>query len=464
MEKMSAEPSKIHSLLDLDDNCLHEIFCLLSIEDLTRMACSCTRMQSVARGVYHLKHKSQCVDLYEFATNNPYAWDTSINLIDDQFHNGRLLRHFGHMISDLSFTFTTEQTESFNFVFKYCSGGALERLTVAGRTENFRIDKAIDSTELFGTIKELKLYGCNHKAFDGKHLSKCQRLERLTLYKTEAGKFLLKHFPNIKSFAMQRVCDEDRRKTVQRIISFLKRHKQLTELELNSPDYCSLVLVGTLQHLERLSINDGLFSFGDEHIMPLAALTKLKSLKLYCGDKQMGRFLNSLKSTESLEELDLIFCYFRNENALMSAIGKFQQLEVFKFNGGCWLQDNHLSNLNLSRLRKLSMLNFSKVTDDGLINVVDRMPAMEELTLNENSYKFRLSSNVYNRVADICENRESKLVMMVNCGIDVELEASLYYQRGDFFRYYDSLDEGTEYADYEIDDDNEDNEDHILYF
>lgn len=462
---MSAEPCKINSLLDLDDNCLHEILCLLSIEDLARMACSCTRMQSVARGVFRLKHKSQPVNLYEFATNNPYAWDTSINFIDNQFHNGRLLRHFGHMITDLSFTFTTEQTESFNFVIKYCSGGALEQLIVAGRTQNFRIDKAGDPTELFGSVNELKLYGCNHKAFDGKHLSKCHRLERLTLHKTEAGKFLLNHFPNIKSFAMQRVCDEDRRKTVQRINSFIKRHKQLTELELNSPDYCSLVLVGKLQHLERLSINGGLFSFGDEHIMPLATLTKLKSLKLYCGDEQMGRFLNSLKSTESLEELDLIYCYFRYENELMSAIGKFQRLEVLKFNGGCWLQDNHLSNLNLRRLRKLSVLNLSKVTDDGLINLVDRMLALEELTLNESFYKFRLSSNVYNRVADICENRQSKLVMMVNCGVDVEFEASLNYQRGDFFRYFDSLDEGTENEDYGADDDdNEGNEDNIVYF
>lgn len=131
-----------HNLQDMNDDCLVEIFKHLSVRRLADVASTCTRFRTIARKVFSLRHKSNCVEIE--------IEDTYYYPKDAKYHqqSAALLRNFGDLMTDLKVIFEYEaelefkNTSVMSLMTKYCTGPLekleLEYLSIGGcRTPKF---------------------------------------------------------------------------------------------------------------------------------------------------------------------------------------------------------------------------------------------------------------------------------------------------------------------------------------
>lgn len=402
--------------MDINDDCLFEIFTILNIRELTDVASTSTRFRTIARDVFSFRHKSNCVDI---GVGWPFTnGDNIANAYQRQI--GPILRNFGDLLTKVKVIFSSENdaklynTRVFNMMAKYCTGG-LNQLELRC-CQTLEPDEIVDARALFRNVKDLVLI--RSAAISGSFLSDAKKLTRLNLNWSSFAnvvKFLANDYPKLESLSLNnRRMDS----TEIDIIEFLKRHPNLTELELSGGGVFDLSSIDECAWLRKISLCE----YEEYDISAIAKLNELTSLKLTTtdGDQLPFQLLMSSRSSESLEELELSgYWSYSSDNQMELMISRFTNLQhlSFVFSISTYVSSHHLfSGLHCPQeLRALSIGGrLLWVTGDGLVELVQNLPNLEQLSLHPLSHHdehIHLRESTYLLISEICRARNQKLVI-----------------------------------------------------
>lgn len=406
-------------LLNINDDCLLEIFKHLTFPELADISSICTRFQTIARKSFSLRLKSDPVCI------NVAPRDLSYDrYLKRRRQIGAFLRNFGDILTNVkvnfwhTHTYTAKLCNTFvyNMMVKYCIG-TLQRLELRN-CEYLQPDKIIDSRALFRHVKELILF--KSQAIIGCFLHDAKQLTRLKLqlfHFSDVNQILSNNYPRLQTLTLNQPQRRDRDDEID-IIGFLKRHRYLNELEFVGGCGNDLSRIGKYRRLRKLTI----WNCPGCDILPIAQLNKLTTLKLSigCGGESPRALLMASKSSQSLQELGLsgYSSYSRSVSmGLKAALPRFTNLNQLSFNYND-VDDDLLRVLH--RLESLHVLSigaqfYSSITTNGFVDLVQRLPQLEQLTLHPAPYgnlaRIELLESTYLQICKIYRNRKQKLVI-----------------------------------------------------
>lgn len=317
-------------LLDINDDCLIEIFKYLTASELLDIASTCSRFQPVARDVFSRHHKSTCVEIDLRRGNQQRN-----RFITRRRKAAAILRIFGASLRILKVTFCCSTKTKlcniriFNMMVMYCTGGLdqLELIEFSTTADNSR--EIINPTALFRNVKQLTLdyaYGV-----EATFLSDAKQLTRLKLigFDCEDVPALLSNdYPRLRSLTMTQNKSDGWKRHQININNYLKQYPQLIEFELDDGilyDFSSICK--SCPMLSKLSISSQ--TYNEMAILHLDQLTQLTALKLEAPlpRDSLFKFLNESKSSQSLEELELTAVLDDTRLEVMAALPRFNNLK-----------------------------------------------------------------------------------------------------------------------------------------
>lgn len=395
-------------LVDIAADCLLKIFEHLTIFELSDVASTCTRFNNIARENFQLYHKTISLDINAEAReqhgyNRCLARRRQINGI---------FRNFGDLSTKLRVNFMNPakkfyNTRVFNSMVMYCCG-PLEVLELRN-CKNLESEKTIDARALFRNVKKLILY--RSTAVKGFFLSEATEMKTLSLtgyYSMEVAELLHNDYPNLQSLTVAESFGPDQLQTNDN----LKHHQNLVELELSSGCIYVLSLVRKSQRLRRLSV----WNCESWETAPIVRLDNLIALKLSTdvGGRLPMELLKRSMSSESLEEL-ILSGYMDLGMDLVTVLLSFSNMKRLSIPiNGAIIYDDLLSGFHrMGELRVLSIGGRMSITDDGLVDLVQRLPHLEQLSLHPDCYNkyMQLRKSTYLRVYEICQTRTQKLMI-----------------------------------------------------
>lgn len=416
------------NLLEINDDCLLEIFTYLTVTELTNVASACTRLQTIARDLFSLRHKSNCVeiDMNSIACRPQTFLLRVVKRRNRNFsqYSKRLqqliaiFRHFGDLLTKLKVVFL-DSVERFyndvvvNMMVLYCTD-QLEQLELIN-CELSSPGVFHNARTLFGELKELVLHETTSVSYW--FLSSAEELIRLTLNgfspSTVCG-FLMNNYPKLQSLTVNNDRDHRMFSTPIHIADFLERHPQLNELDLRGGGrYCFYQINECCPSLRKLSIS----KCEDHDISPIAELPNLTSLKLSTGrfaDGPLIEFLNQTKSSQSLEELVVSGCITNGPELVTPfAIGRFTNLRYISVSNGDEGSNRFLSWSWIRRL--IGRPRTFVISDDVLIGLAQHLPRLERVRLHLNNCQLalQLHESTCTRISEIVRNRNQEMLMVI---------------------------------------------------
>lgn len=393
------------NLLDLNDDCLAEIFSKLTVPQLGDVACTCIRFQNIARQVFPLlQSKSNGVDLgvgWPFTNGDYIAYQRQI---------APILRNFGDLVTKLNVTFcgkNSYNTSVFNLIANYCTG-TLERLELRCCL-SLHLDQINDANAIFRNVKQLIL----HRSYivEGSFLADAKELTELTLtgfYSTRVLDFLSNDYPNLKSITVKN-SSMDWEEVEININNFLERHPHLIECHLDGYDFDNISAIAGMPELRKLSI----WLCGNYIIRPIAQLDKLTAMQLSANGSDQLEFLDTSRSSETLEEL-VLNCFLDDGTRLLKSLARFSNLNLLSIKLHFVLDDNGLALLrHLPKLRVLAIGGPTSITADGVINLIRYLPHLQQLSLDDHRFNKRtqMQESTYLRICEIYQNRSQPLTI-----------------------------------------------------
>lgn len=400
------------NLLDLADEILIEIFNNFTVSELSDVAATSTRLKTIARQVFELNHKPNCLDI------DVRLPDASMDYAARRREIGTIFWSFGDLVTKLSVFFYPRTRDNnrnflnravFNLMVFFCTG-SLEKLELKWCQHLQQKERTIDrAAALFRNVKELILY--NSDAIDASFLSDAKQLTKLNLdgyFCTDIVKFLSVDNPNLKSLSLNNVYLDLEMVDIK---NAMKRHN-LTEIEWASRHLDDLALVDEFPELKKLSVLE-CSSYDFNLILHLDKLTALH-LTTNVDNRSLIEFLNTSKSDASLEELALR-CGFTTDGAeFMQALARFTNLWNLSFTFYEKLENSHLENLHrLEKLRVLSIGGLITMTGDSLVLLVKHLPLLERLSLYSADHlvPIRLKKATYVKICIIYRTRSQTLMI-----------------------------------------------------
>lgn len=432
------------NLLDLNDDVLIDIFIDFTVPELSKVASTCTRLKTIARRVFSLRHKSQCVNLNMERRDDEEREgdeDDERGNPGDEFYRKRnlaVLRNFGDLLTGVRVTFfripdgidesskprqfvpiydekvSLFNTRIFNLIVMHCTEG-LDQLILKW-CGNFQLDKMVDATAMFNNVKELTIVLEDWKSvpIDRCLLAEACQLKKLTLtnfYSSDVVKYLLLDYPQLESLTLDNVLKSNLDLT--EIQKALKRHPNMNEFHLNRCPFPDLSLVTELPELRKLSILDTSY----HTLEPVAQLDKLTQLTLtnnYLEDEMIIDFCKTSKSVQSIEDLSLSVV-FVDGMPLMNAVSRLTNLKGLSISFYAYATGDFDVNLltclhRLVNLRALAIDGLAFLTTESLIDLVQHLPHLELLWV----YRTRVGKSTLSRLCEIYRTRSQKLVIYNN--------------------------------------------------
>lgn len=142
---ISPSPSRTE-FMDMNDECLLNVFKYLSPHGLNAIASTCTHLRVLARLSFAAEDANKSLDL-------PLM--VKLHLPESQAYIESFLRNFGDLIREMDMPLAGWLPDDiFNLAVKYCGGGTVEKLRIHGYTPNsLQINAA---HELFGHLKSIQ--------------------------------------------------------------------------------------------------------------------------------------------------------------------------------------------------------------------------------------------------------------------------------------------------------------------
>lgn len=403
------------TILDVNDDCLREIFEKLNDSDLITVANVCSNFRWNAQHVFSLRYAQKyfcfCIDEAEFLTQRPHP--TQLHLLYST------LRNFGPLINSLQIELNFGYPDSgisqkiMKLIVQHCSE-TLNEMRLLAITFNANVIPVL--RPLLKRLKSLDFFCCHFdtESNASKIFFLCSQLKTLSITNiTNTSRLSLNlpiRFanPTLKSFKIEH-CGKFTNKTIKK---FLKKNPQLEKLEM---EWCrgipSRIFKSVVQYtprIEKLTLanndDDGAFVESANH---LKELTALKWLEIDCHYEPFAPVIDHLaEANVPLECLRLLA--FVEDQELFEGISKFKHLKTLKLFYG---RNMNISDV-LGMVRRLSNLcdlrvNDVAVTANDYLEVVRSATKLQHLQL-ELIHKVTLDVELYTKMLEVVATRKEK--------------------------------------------------------
>lgn len=398
-------------LVDLNEDCLNEMFGHLSVIDLCYVSRVCKQLQQLAKSYFKRKY----CDL-NFTTLSRRRIISNQEATD-------VLSAFGSMISSISI-----QRQSFHN--QEAIGQVEERVLM-------------DIAEYCKELKTLKLKGfcftsqavyalnllsdsLTKLTLDGSvfvdcvlHLNNFSSLERLILINSRDCEALLDTFPNLTCLELNHVSILSQ----YMLHHFIVRHRQLETLIIrNTTGASSAAFRFVAKYLNNLRIF-GFFENSinppealeeiNENILRLSELKSLTYLALSCYNLSIGKLLAKMVTNKiSLNQINIGRCL--NDAETTEAILQMKCLEELNFISAKNLNGEHLVKW-AKELTRLKILTICLEQDISVVDLKEALRHTKELeVLHIHQRNFQLNSGLYNDILCIVKERRNGTTLEIH--------------------------------------------------
>lgn len=356
-----AAKKKVAALMDLNDNCLLQIFEELSLEELVPVADTCTRFKTLVRRTAMVKH-----------INGNKAFEITIgNSAHALIVNQKQLRIFGDLITNMCVRVRTRKTEFVEYIL-----GAMNAFCF--HFDKMKIYSLKDSPLSSAYVKRLSERSIR-LAF-----TKCENVEKyLTDCKTLVGLRLKNCRMDLSSISMPKLQEfeldmdyfeykyEDYNYVVG-LYKFLRRLKNVKTLSILSPHDFDFKHVAQLQQLEDLYIN---ISTPVKNFNSIMNLQNLKAFEcrlnmeipeMRVRDSSKGKLIdNIISNLRSADKLETLALRISDElsSSQINGLLRFKNVRKFSyFHKGPSGAYEYLNVLpNVENLRIVHYLNYKDI-------------------------------------------------------------------------------------------------------
>lgn len=417
--------------MSLNDDCLIEILSKLRIIDLCEISETCIRLRTLAGYVFSIRYKGVI----------------SAALKTTTYHETRrILAIFGTLITELTIEELgiIEPCQLFDLLIQHC-GNTLEGLHL----KRFKLTNALALKwqTLFTNLKTIEIEECSvhHSMRSIDIFSNCKRLESLAIFRAimlqERGYEIT--FPSLKSFTTSLDWLHD----FNGVRSFIVCHPHLKKLGLQaeipafSDFYSELFdeILNSLKHIEELSIEGCPYNSTEyrEHVQRLAELQYLRSLCLDCAGQSISSFLNESKSMATLEFLKLKRTIA--DDKFFASLANYTSLRRLCLVGVRLVNTIRSINVYLPQLTRLiiegKVVIGSQYSDtaDWLVELVEKLPALEHISLFETSTV--LDNDVYLKLVGIVARRSNRATLKVFTNSDIRVDHQNFIRGRNYVSY-----------------------------
>ncbi|GAB0100519.1 uncharacterized protein DMENIID0001_165700 [Sergentomyia squamirostris] len=384
------------SILDLNDDCLEEIFTNFSVRELVEVDKVCPRFRSIIEQCFYkkedvldinMKHdgKEVIADLAERLGPHVDTLDITGRSVNDKLYTnswwtGQKIDD-GHEFIDV---------ETFKPLWIHCI--KIEILVIRDVDLRHHLEFM---KEIFKSLEAAEFTSCQLTDEIGQYLGTSSKLDELSLAGNPkiTGTFLAELKNQLVALDMRRCL-----KMMQDCSfgAFCKDNLKLEMLSLSLPPGPPDT---TMRHLNELKNLKWLRIVDSELAPPSAFLPNfpnLKHLKIFAGNdlldglSSMNGFLDSVADTDSVEDLRIDGSYHFHFDRILPKFTKLVRFDIDMLLND--FEESHLLAINMESRRTLEHLEISKtdeVTEKGLLEFVKDCPKLKYLNI-------RLNDNITN--------------------------------------------------------------------
>lgn len=405
-EEQMLEKISLTKFLDLNDDCINEVFRHLNVIQLCSVTQVCKRLQELAQSYFKRKYSE-----FDFSS-----------LFQDRLVSNQeasdILRNFGPIIKTVTLprqAFHNHQVIGrveevlLKDVVEYCG----KTLLILKLKSFYLTSPAVETLNLFsGSLKKLYLDGNAFAEDCVLHLITFSKLKSLTLIDASDSYALMDTFPALESLRLYKVFIPN-----QSILQhFIARHKQLKKLIINSSRGVSSEII---RYVSKYVRNIRTFEFYNNSIIPsesneeiqknILHLSEFKNLQEFRWKSKsfsIGNVLSKMVSNKIAIKV-LQIADGLNDDQTIEAITQMKDLENLKFYRMDGLNQEHLITYakKLTQLKKLSIYLQQNITDVGLKEILRHAKQMVDLRVMLKD--FLLDSGLYNYILGIVKDRRN---------------------------------------------------------
>ncbi|XP_031630466.1 uncharacterized protein LOC116345337 [Contarinia nasturtii] len=451
---------KLVQVLDLNDDCLYDIFNMLNCIDLSAVDQTCLRFQKVAGDVFRKKHTAINLTM----TNLPgYSNVGTSQLTLLQIRN--LFIGYGPQIRKLQVAALSFKQENryrvLDSIIRTCTG--LESLSLTGfiiKESLYRINNTF-----FSNLEELSLSLCELNDNIRRVFLQCNQLKKLTIQSDSnlTGSCLAIQFPNLESITLIMNSDIEMR----HLNTFFKLNRQLKSVKIIHCGGCIFDeifprIATNLPELEALTIEVDYFQNFCKNIMALLRLENLRELQLNCSMYSVSTFIEGLAAKGKIEVLHLSDGLLND--GLIDAIAKCKKLTSLKLCSMPSVHNRFLAELakNLPQLNDFHISKCQTLNSSGVVHFATLAKKLKTLHINNSSVE--IDDKFFQSLATVFKERGTRLTLSL-CKMQSRVTPEIYEEhkqhiqivRSNDFLLYDIF--GEDLSDIDSDDDDDDDSD-----
>lgn len=403
-------------LLDINKDCLKEIFSSLDLMDLCSIAETCTLFKEIANEIFSKEYARACSSM--FSKISTHDIERSLKIF------GSLISHFA--IHDSSEDISDkEDMPEFTFIIDMVTTYCADTIKKLHLTE-LEIPEvlAVKCIPLFKKLMHLDLSKVTINGGGKELFASCELLVSLAVFEFNHSADILENiFPILERFSYIREDDYD---DEYLLAVFISRHKKLKALTITryKPAFKTSILqvIGdNCKELTELCTHISLEN--EEAFTSLQALDHLKELNIELNEARDGvnarikatKFIKALQPLNSLESLELWGAVEDTEFfPALSQLKNLRQLHLVDF--------VELKNLNalgdliqLAELRIRQESRHVKVEFD-LVHIIKRLVHLEKLEIDMDTFK--LDKQMFSKILYIVTGRPKALIF--ECKFDFD--------------------------------------------
>lgn len=404
------------AILNLNDDCILEIFSRLPLLVLCEVRDTCQRLRSLADYYFSTMHKS-----LNFGCRTIKG--ARFKLFTQE-ETKNILLSFGHHIEALIIhadLFAAKPDEVLQTLNDFCDNRQLDHLKLIKFAFDERIVENCD--RLFGSVTTLTIDKCyaEDDVFE-KLLRKCTSMRHLELMRqcNIDGRCLAHTYPTMHGFSLINNNNFDPRL----VHTFMVKNQHLKALKLIGCNFIDDEIYETiadnLPELEALSIRTPhVTSNFHTNLMNLLRLQRLRELEFNCGIQPIEQFVNGLALTNRLEAFGIACAELTAE--LCAAICNLKNLQLLKLISIFDTQQSRTITsiaTQLKRLRELHVVECEPITFDEIVEFVARAPKLEKLVINQCCNIVPFDGSQFIQLADACQKRVNKHQLIIHLDYD----------------------------------------------
>ncbi len=431
----SNNDDKINHILQINDDCLSEIFEYFSLLDLCSLNDTCKHFRNIAHIVFERKtKKSFYIPMRGYKVNEHHSVLRCFGfLIKEVF-----VRNFFQFDPEIETMNSNSVIKTFNSLERYCAGTiqAVNLLDV----EDTELPPS--AARLMENVKKITLY----TSLSRKHLRTllvgCKELVELDLgFHSDARPCCELNFHHLRKLSIPlRILDRIQFWWLEK---FFKTHSKLVDLTLllhcdPAITYIDISFISHLVELEMLHL-----MLNGERVFNVEAFANLKKLKKLTFDhtKELKTDIAILENIprHNLEELTLGLSEVHD---LVTSIERFETLThltishdvlpmFYEFNTNI----SGLSNLRNSRLRELKVACKELLEPETIVDVIRNLSELKVIIL---SCHVDLSESICKQLVAVCSREKRSIEIRLSeelmVGLDIDYFTEFNKENGEFVR------------------------------